>query len=150
MDIIGVVRDSLGPYFAIYGIALTCRHDCTHDCKEYNIRRDGRIVERTHGGVVKNTWRRGKAPCHSESPCQLCMEPCKVTCVHSECSKLGGFSWSCPHRGRCSLPCAVPCDLLPCPERVGIWRCSLALSKSCVIFAPGSARPRSRARNRAQ
>jgi hypothetical protein len=55
MDIIGVVRDSMGPYSAICGTTLTCRHDCTHDCKEYNIRRDGPIVERTHGGVVGRT-----------------------------------------------------------------------------------------------
>ena len=30
---------------------------------------------------------------------------------------------SCPHRGACKLPCAVPCDLLPCSKR-----CSLRLS----------------------
>ena len=26
-------------------------------------------------------------------------------------------SWYCLHRRRCPLPCAVPCDLLPCSER---------------------------------
>ena len=121
------------PCSATCGAALTCGHDCTHDCKECNIRRDGRIAERTHGvcntqcGRPYTTCSHScKASCHGESPCQLCREPCEVSCVHSKCNKqcqepcvpcVEDCSWSCPHRGRCPLPCAVPCDLLPCSER---------------------------------
>lgn len=27
--------------------------------------------------------------------------------------------WSCSHRGRCQMPCAVPCSILPCSKRCG-------------------------------
>lgn len=121
------------PCSATCGAALTCGHDCTHDCKDCNIRKDGQIVERTHG-ICKTRCGRPyttcshscKALCHGENPCQLCVEPCEVRCAHSNCSKpcqepctpcVEDCLWSCPHRGRCPLPCAVPCDLLPCSER---------------------------------
>ena len=67
-----------------------------------------------------------KAPCHGDMPCPPYTELCEVSCNHSKCSKLchepcvpcaEDCSWTCPHRGRCSLPCTVPCDLLPCSER---------------------------------
>ena len=70
--------------------------------------------------------------CHGDKPCRLCLEPYKVRCSHSRCSKkchepcmpcVENCFWSCPHRGACRLPCAVPCDLLPCSKR-----CPLTLS----------------------
>ena len=51
------------------------------------------------------------------------IEPCKVSWNHSGCGKLchelrapcaKDCSWSCPHRERSQLSCAVLCDLIPC------------------------------------
>ena len=91
------------------------------------------IVKKTHGvcntqyrRLYTNCGHRCKAPCHGDIPCPLCTEPCEISCNHSRCGKVchepcapcaEDCSWSCPHRGRCPLPCAVPCDLLPCSER---------------------------------
>jgi AAA domain len=112
---------------------LPCGHECAHECRKCNIRIDGQIIERKHGvcktqcGRPFTTCRHScKASCHGQSPCQLCTELCEVCCVHSNCGKMchepcapcaEDCTWSCPHRGRCLLPCAAPCDLLPCSER---------------------------------
>jgi hypothetical protein len=125
--------DADHPCSATCGAALACGHNCTHTCKDCNIRIDGRIFEKTHGvckircGRPYTTCSHScKASCHGDKPCSLCTEPCEVSCSHSKCSKLchepcapcaDNCSWSCPHRGRCPLPCAVPCELLPCSER---------------------------------
>ena len=121
------------PCSATCEAALTCGHKCTHTCKDCNIRVDGMIVKKMHGvcntqcGRSYTTCSHScRALCHGDMPCPLCMEPCEVSCNHSKCSKLchepcvpcaEDCAWSCPHRGRCPLPCAVPCDLLPCSER---------------------------------
>jgi hypothetical protein len=121
------------PCSATCGAALTCGHNCTYGCKDYNTRIDGIIVEKIHGvcntrcGRLYTTCSYScKAPCHGDMPCPLCTEPCEVSCNHSKYSKLchepcapcaEDCSWSCPHCRRCPLPCAVPCDLLPCSER---------------------------------
>ncbi|KAL5354313.1 hypothetical protein ACLOAV_000401 [Pseudogymnoascus australis] len=121
------------PCSATCGAALTCGHNCTHACKDCNPRIVGLIATTTHGGCITKCGRpyttcshSCNAPCHGDMPCPLCTEVCEVSCNHSKCSKLchepcapcaEDCSWSCPHRGRCPLPCAVPCDLLPCSER---------------------------------
>ena len=121
------------PYSATCGAALICGHNCTHTCKDCNTSIDGMIVEKIHGvcntqcGRPYTTCSHScKAPCHGDMPCPRCTEPCEVRCSHSKCGKLchepcvscaEDCSWSCPHRGRCPLPCAVPCDRLPCSER---------------------------------
>ena len=121
------------PCSATCGASLTCGHNCTHACKDCNTRIDGLIATTIHadcnikcGRPYTTCSHSCKAPCHGDMPCPLCTEPCEVSCNHSKCSKLchepcapcaEDCSWSCPHRGRCPLPCAVPCDLLPCSER---------------------------------
>ena len=128
------------PCNASCGAALECGHDCRRICKACNTRNeDGHILEADHG-VCKNPCGRQyttcshacSQACHGQEPCRLCVEPCEVRCSHSRCSKnchepcvpcVENCSWSCPHRGACKLPCAVPCDLLPCSKR-----CTLALS----------------------
>ena len=118
---------------AICRASLICGHNCTHACKDCNTRIDGIVVEKKHGVCETRCGRpyttcshSCKAPCHGDISCPLCTESCEVSCNHSKCSKLchqpcapcaQDCSWSCPHRGRCLLPCAVPCDLLPCSER---------------------------------
>lgn len=121
------------PCSATCGAALACGHDCTHACKDCNIRIEGRIVEQKHGvcqiqcGRPYTTCSHScKAPCHGDMSCPLCTESCEVSCDHSKCGKLchepcapcaEHCSRTCPHCGQCPLPCAVPCDLLPCSER---------------------------------
>ena len=128
------------PCSATCGVALGCGHDCKQICKNCNTRDgDGRISEISHGicktlcGRRYNTCSHAcSEACHGDKPCRLCLEPCEVRCSHSRCSQkchepcipcVENCSWSCPHRGACKLPCAVPCDLLPCSKR-----CSLTLS----------------------
>ncbi len=121
---------------AICGAALTCGHKCSHQCHECKIRIDGKIVETNHhvcqtpcGRPYTTCGHSCKAACHGDQPCPSCTEPCQVSCHHSKCSKLcnepcapcaESCSWECPHRGRCPLPCSIPCDMLPCSERCAI------------------------------
>jgi hypothetical protein len=125
--------DTDHPCSATCRAALTCRHNCTHSCKDCNTRIEGMIVEKIHGVCNTQCGRpyitcshSCKAPCHGDMPCPLYTESCEVSCNYSKCSKLcykpcapcaEDCAWSCPHRGRCPLLCAVPCDLLPCSER---------------------------------
>jgi len=128
------------PCNATCSAALGCGHNCKHTCKICNTRgEDGRISDISHG-ICKTPCGRQyttcshacSEACHGDKPCRLCLEPCDVRCSHSRCSKkchepcipcVENCSWSCPHRGACKLPCAVPCDLLPCSKG-----CSLKLS----------------------
>ena len=122
------------------GAALECGHECKRTCKDCNKRdKDGHILTANHGVCKKPCGRQYTTCshacseiCHGEKPCRLCVEPCEVQCSHSRCSRkchepcipcVENCSWSCSHRGACKLPCAVPCDLLPCSKR-----CSLRLS----------------------
>ena len=142
------------PCSATCGAALTCGHNCTHACKDCNTRIEGMIVEKIHGvcntqcGRPYTTCSHScKAPCHGDMPCPLCTESCEVSCNHSKCSKLchepcapcaEDCAWSCPHRGRCPLPCAVPCDLLPCSERCAkMLACGHRCPSICGEVCPG-------------
>lgn len=121
------------PCEATCGAALPCGHNCKRPCMDCTTRVDGGTVRIKHG-VCKNQCdrpystcqHRCTSSCHGDNPCQLCVQPCEVRCSHSQCSKkcqepcvpcVENCSWSCPHRGQCQMPCAVPCDLLPCSER---------------------------------
>lgn len=128
------------PCNATCGVALECGHHCKHQCKNCNTRgEDGSISDVNHGTCDTRCGRQYTTcshacseACHGDRPCRLCLEACEVRCSHSRCSKkcnepcipcVEKCSWSCPHRGSCKLPCAVPCDLLPCSKR-----CSLTLT----------------------
>ena len=134
------------------GTKFSCGHECRRKCKECKIRHDGRIIE-SHGECKKlcerpfntcnHTCRR---PCHGNTPCRLCEAPCDVRCSHSQCSKkchepcvpcVEDCAWSCPHRGKCQMPCAVPCDLLPCSLRCQKkLRCSHQCPSVCGEVCP--------------
>lgn len=122
------------PCKASCGAALECGHSCKKMCKDCKLREeDGRISKVNHGSCHSpcerpyNTCRHTcSETCHGERPCRHCVERCEVQCSHSRCSKkchepcapcLEDCSWSCSHRGACMLPCAVPCDRLPCSKR---------------------------------
>lgn len=128
------------PCNATCGMALACGHLCKRKCKNCNTRgEDGSISDVNHGTCKTRCGRQYTTcshacseECHGDKPCRLCLEACEVRCSHSRCSKkchepcvpcVENCSWSCPHRGACKLPCAVPCDLLPCSKR-----CSLTLT----------------------
>src|SRR5690606_33730268 len=79
--------------------------------------------------------------CHATAgdDCGLCREPCESRCPHSKCPKLccepctpcaESCVQSCPHNGACQMPCAVPCNVLPCSKR-----CNLLLD--CGHQCPG-------------
>ncbi|KAF8540975.1 AAA domain-containing protein [Trichophaea hybrida] len=64
--------------------------------------------------------------CHEGTECGVCQAPCEVKCGHTKCPKVCSDScapcaelckWTCEHEGRCPLPCAAPCERLPCGER---------------------------------
>ncbi|OCL12491.1 hypothetical protein AOQ84DRAFT_419589, partial [Glonium stellatum] len=156
--------DSNYPCPATCRAALACGHNCTHTCKDCYVEIGGGLVEKKHGvcntpcGRPYTTCSHScKAPCHGDMPCLLCTEACEVGCNHSKCSKLccepcvpcaEDCSWSCPHRGRCPLPCAVPCDLLPCSERCAKMltcghRCPSVCGEICpaVAYCQICARP---------
>lgn len=121
------------PCSAICGAVLPCGHNCLEKCKECLTKTEGSVVSIAHGKCKTRCGRpyttcnhNCQVPCHGDEPCELCNNICGVTCSHSKCMKkcheacspcAEVCSWSCPHRGQCSLPCAVPCDLLPCSER---------------------------------
>lgn len=144
------------PCSATCGAALNCGHECRRTCKDCNTRMDGRIVEENHGICTTQCGRpyttcshSCKAPCHGDNPCPLCTEACDVSCNHSKCSKLchepcvpcaEDCSWSCPHRGQCPLPCAIPCDVLPCSERCPMrLACGHQCPSVCGEVCPGVA-----------
>lgn len=66
--------------------------------------------------------------CHGSNPCATCTEKCTVSCVHTSCNHGCQILcqpcrlycvWECEHSDRCTLPCAAPCNRLPCNERCG-------------------------------
>lgn len=120
--------------------ALSCGHHCKQKCKDCSIKnKDGSVSDVNHGicktacGRQYNTCSHVcSKPCHGKKECPPCLNACEARCSHSKCTKkchepcipcVENCSWSCPHRGACKLPCAVPCDLLPCSKR-----CPLMLS----------------------
>lgn len=64
--------------------------------------------------------------CHVGTECGVCVKPCEIRCAHSKCTKKCSdactpcaeqCTWGCVHREKCNMPCAVPCDILPCSKR---------------------------------
>jgi len=65
-------------------------------------------------------------PCHPGLECGACDSQCEFGCPHSRCLKGCGepcvpcilpCKSSCNHRGKCKMPCAHPCNILPCEKR---------------------------------
>lgn len=48
-------------------------------------------------------------------------------------------TWSCTHQGSCSMPCAAPCDRLPCDERCAkILKCGHQCPSLCGEDCPNN------------
>ena len=140
---------------AVCGAILPCGHSCTRKCKDCKIRQDGHIVTESHGECKKICERPFttcnhdcRSQCHGDTPCQLCRAPCEVRCSHSRCAKMchepcvpcvEDCAWACPHEGKCQMPCAVPCDLLPCSFRCKKkLKCSHRCPSVCGEVCPDS------------
>ncbi|KAK8016928.1 hypothetical protein PG993_015117 [Apiospora rasikravindrae] len=109
-----------------------CGHNCSGTCGECRKEGDGKVKmvhqpckvackrpRNTCGHICRRR-------CHPGHPCGPCESRCEVRCAHSRCSLscqdpcppcIEKCAWSCAHRGTCSMPCAAPCDRLPCDER---------------------------------
>lgn len=126
--------DKLARCPAICGALLPCGHTCRRKCQDCNIREDSKLVRTDHGtctlpcGNKYNTCEHScTEACHRPiSDCKPCNERCNVHCNHSRCSKscqqpcapcAETCNAGCRHTGLCPLPCAVPCDLVPCSKR---------------------------------
>ena len=125
---------------------LTCGHPCPGTCSrchqedandQYVVRHVScsKICGRPLG-TCNHTCPR---VCHDGNPCGPCQAPCEVRCAHSRCALLchqpcapcvEKCVWSCEHKGDCDMPCAAPCNRLPCTQR-----CSRRLS--CAHQCPG-------------
>lgn len=138
---------------ATCGADLVCGHNCKKTCKDCKPKTE-ETSEIVHGECKAQCGRPYTTcshactkTCHGTAPCQLCDAACEVRCSHSRCSKkcnepcmpcVEDCSWSCPHRGKCKLPCAVPCDLLPCSERCPkLLSCGHRCPSVCGEVCPG-------------
>ncbi|KAF1968342.1 hypothetical protein BU23DRAFT_592152 [Bimuria novae-zelandiae CBS 107.79] len=115
------------------GTVLACGHACPGSCGGCNRKdKDGNATVQ-HQKCTKKCGRRFgtcnhncSQRCHDGSDCGLCEAPCEVRCDHSRCSLkcheayapcIMKCTWSCEHQGDCTMPCAAPCNRLPCDKR---------------------------------
>ncbi|KAJ5769858.1 uncharacterized protein N7511_001909 [Penicillium nucicola] len=112
---------------------LGCGHKCESSCGRCLQKSDGeeklfdhpvckRKCDRPYGTCNHKCLK----VCHDGKSCDSCEAKCEVRCSHSACKSLCAIAcapciekctWSCPHQGSCSMPCAALCDRLPCDER---------------------------------
>ncbi|KAL4804110.1 hypothetical protein BDV18DRAFT_166268 [Aspergillus unguis] len=111
----------------------SCGHSCSGCCGRCLIEAYDGQREFSHLKCTKKCDRpystcnhRCPKTCHTGEDCGPCEAKCEVRCSHSVCDSTCGkactpciekCTWSCIHQGSCSLPCAAPCDRLPCDER---------------------------------
>ncbi|KAH8703337.1 hypothetical protein BGW36DRAFT_443478 [Talaromyces proteolyticus] len=117
---------------------LPCGHVCSKVC--WNCRGGDHGPCNEICGRAFNTCSHAcSRPCHPGSTCPPCTRPCEIRCRHNQCPKNCNepcppcaelCEWSCEHRDKCNLPCAVPCDIIPCN-----LRCTKSLS--CGHQCPG-------------
>ncbi|MBE3048131.1 hypothetical protein IMZ48_37625, partial [Candidatus Bathyarchaeota archaeon] len=124
---------------------LGCGHKCPGSCgqcrKGESHLRCTKVCGRPYGICNHRCSKR----CHQEEDCGTCKKHCEVSlviyapsqrartmltsqvqCPHSRCAAtcdqpcapcIEKCAWSCKHRGACTMPCAAPCNRLPCEER---------------------------------
>jgi hypothetical protein len=120
---------------------LPCGHNCIRKCKQCKKKQtlaevdsekrtviivDHKACNTKCGRPYTTCNHRCQQVCHGEQPCEPCSQPCEVQCAHSKCPKSCSepcppcaepCSWTCTHQGICTMPCAVPCDKIPCSMR---------------------------------
>ncbi len=90
------------------GVLLPCGHSCPKSyekCLEINENGKKTTQHATCAQLCGESLR----SCNHTRCNNKCQEQC------SPCTK--NCSWSCEHRGECSMHCSAPCDRLPCNER---------------------------------
>ncbi|KAL2814041.1 hypothetical protein BJX63DRAFT_393349 [Aspergillus granulosus] len=114
---------------------LSCGHTCSgtcHSCAPRPQKESGPKEAMHHKCKVICGRKQGSCyhtcprKCHSGSDCGVCQAKCEVRCAHSKCPKscheacppcVERCTWGCEHQGQCGLPCAAPCNRLPCSKR---------------------------------
>lgn len=112
---------------------LPCGHGCPGQCGSCNTEyQDGRVVKshRACSQVCRRPYSTCShacgLKCHGGDACGPCSARCVVRCPHSacglDCNKpctpcIEPCVWHCEHQGKCPMPCAAPCERLPCNER---------------------------------
>ncbi|PSR85568.1 hypothetical protein BD289DRAFT_467327 [Coniella lustricola] len=112
---------------------LECGHRCPGSCSRCNVRTEDDLVTVKHQHCTKLCGRPRNTcshvcgqRCHAGQPCPPCKTQCEVRCAHSRCTMscnegctpcIEKCAWSCDHQGSCSMPCAAPCNRLPCDRR---------------------------------
>ncbi|OIW28699.1 NFX1-type zinc finger-containing protein 1 [Coniochaeta ligniaria NRRL 30616] len=110
---------------------LACGHVCPGTCGTCRVK--SRDSVETHQTCRKICGKPSdtcnhicRRRCHIGELCPPCDRQCEMQCAHSRCSLkcsescapcIERCAWSCEHQGRCSMPCAAPCNRLPCDER---------------------------------
>lgn len=149
--------DELSRCPAICNALLSCGHKCREKCQDCNLHEDLQLVRTEHGkctlpcGNKYNTCEHScTETCHrAESSCKPCHEHCNVHCNHSRCSKMcnepcapcaESCNAGCQHTGFCTLPCAVPCDVMPCSKRCEkLLKCGHQCPSVCGEQCPSEA-----------
>ncbi|KAK3984517.1 hypothetical protein QBC44DRAFT_336811 [Cladorrhinum sp. PSN332] len=143
-------RDVTSPLFSCStkcGQGLDCGHPCPGVCKACRQQDEDGLISLVHQACTRPCSRPSPTcnhlcglACHKDTACGSCAKPCEVQCSHSrcrqECSKpcspcIEKCTWSCEHQGGCSLPCAAPCDRLPCDKRCALL---LKCNHQCPSF----------------
>ena len=113
---------------------LSCGHNCKSPCHRCRKRLGDRILTEEHehckqtcGQEYSTCNHSCMQVCHEGKPCPPCITVCETICNHSKCGKPCGEPCSpcaesrcfskCSHGNRCTLPCAAPCNWLPCEKR---------------------------------
>ncbi|ROT36145.1 hypothetical protein SODALDRAFT_346215 [Sodiomyces alkalinus F11] len=112
---------------------LACGHQCPGVCSTCRKEGENGAVGFEHGKCKKTCDRpfgtcnhRCSRVCHDGEECGSCEQKCEVRCPHSRCSStcskpcspcIEKCTWSCKHKKACTMPCAAPCDRLPCNKR---------------------------------
>ncbi|KAF1956385.1 hypothetical protein CC80DRAFT_563213 [Byssothecium circinans] len=115
------------------GVHLTCGHTCPGTCGRCNTTDVSGGIVIQHAKCTKVCGRPFGAcnhtcqqSCHSGTDCGLCHNQCEVKCKHSRCRLechqacapcSEPCTWSCEHQNDCTMPCAAPCNRLPCDKR---------------------------------
>ena len=116
------------------GTQLSCGHVCKKLCHQCKERSKHKILNEDHGICLEKCGRKYSTcnhscmqSCHQGKECEPCVAICETECGHSRCEKLckepcppcteSRCSSACPHGNFCTMPCAAPCDWLPCEKR---------------------------------
>lgn len=127
----------------VCGGLLPCGHQCTSvcaSCTRASVSPNSQDITPVtiHASPCRTKCGRGYSTCphnctkgcHGEEKCPPCSQPCAIRCDHSVCGKKCSdpcapcperCTWGCKHRQRCEMPCAVPCNIIPCSERCDKW-----------------------------